>query len=56
MHLKSFIGEENWTELQESHELEARQILIGKMKEGAIDLRSIMATCLLFETYFLGSP
>jgi nucleotide-binding universal stress UspA family protein len=35
-HLKSFIGEESWQELQESREQEARQILIGKQKEGAI--------------------
>ncbi len=36
IHLKSFIGEESWQELQESHEQEARQILIGKKKEGAM--------------------
>ncbi len=34
--LRSLLGEERWQELQESHEQEARQILIGKKKEGAM--------------------
>jgi nucleotide-binding universal stress UspA family protein len=36
VHLKNFIGEEDWQALQESHEQHVKQILIGKQKEGAI--------------------
>ena len=35
-YLKSFIGNDKWQVLQESHEQEARNILIGKQKEGTI--------------------
>lgn len=45
IHLKSFIGEESWQELQESHEQEARQILIGKKKEGAIIREALHDFC-----------
>lgn len=34
--LQDFLGEERWRQLQESHEQEARQILIGKKREGAM--------------------
>ena len=34
--LKNLLGEDRWQELKESHEQEARQILIGKKKEGAM--------------------
>ena len=34
--LRDLLGEERWQELTESHEQEARQILIGKKKEGAM--------------------
>jgi nucleotide-binding universal stress UspA family protein len=34
--LRDLLGEERWRELQESREQEARQILIGKKKEGAM--------------------
>ena len=34
--LKNLLGEERWQELQDSREQEARQILIGKKKEGAM--------------------
>jgi nucleotide-binding universal stress UspA family protein len=44
-HLKSFIGEERWQELQESHEQEARQILIGKKKEGAMIREALHEFC-----------
>jgi nucleotide-binding universal stress UspA family protein len=44
-HLKSFIGEERWQELQESHEKEARQILIGKQKEGAMIRKALHEFC-----------
>ena len=33
---KTIMGEEKWRELRETHEAEARQILIGKKKEGAL--------------------
>jgi len=45
IHLKSFIGEESWQALQESHEQEARQILIGKKKEGAIIREALHDFC-----------
>jgi nucleotide-binding universal stress UspA family protein len=34
--LQGFIGDERWEELRQSHEQEARQILIGKKREGAM--------------------
>jgi nucleotide-binding universal stress UspA family protein len=34
--LQGFIGEDRWEELRQSHEQEARQILIGKKREGVI--------------------
>jgi nucleotide-binding universal stress UspA family protein len=45
IHLKSFIGEEKWQVLQESHEQEAKQILIGKQKEGAMIREALHAFC-----------
>ena len=36
VHIKTFLGEEQWQELQASHEQEAKQILIGKRREGAM--------------------
>ena len=45
IHLKSFIGEESWQKLQASHEQEARQILIGKKKEGAIIREALHQFC-----------
>jgi len=44
-HLKNFIGEEKWQELQESHEQEARQILIGKKKEGSMIREALNEFC-----------
>ena len=44
-HLKNFIGEEKWQELQESHEQEARQILIGKKKEGSMIREALHEFC-----------
>jgi nucleotide-binding universal stress UspA family protein len=44
-HLKNFIGEEKWQELQESHEQEARQILIGKKKEGSMIRQALHEFC-----------
>lgn len=34
--LQGFIGDERWEQLRQAHEQEARQILIGKKKEGAM--------------------
>jgi nucleotide-binding universal stress UspA family protein len=34
--LQGFIGDERWEELRQSHEQEARQILIGKKREGTM--------------------
>ena len=34
--IKTILGEERWKQLQENHEAEARKILIGKRKEGAL--------------------
>ena len=45
IHLKSFIGEEGWQKLQENHEQEARQILIGKKKEGAMIREALHEFC-----------
>ena len=34
--LKDFLGEDRWQQLQAGHEQEAREILIGKKREGAL--------------------
>ena len=44
-HLKSFIGEDKWQELEKSHQQEARQILIGKKKEGAMIREALHEFC-----------
>lgn len=44
-YLKSFIGNEKWQELEESHEQEARKILIGKQKEGTMIKDALNAFC-----------
>ena len=36
LRLRDFLGEEMWQGIKESHEQEARKILIGKKKEGAL--------------------
>lgn len=35
-HIKTLLGEDRWKQFQESHEQEARQILIGKRKDAAM--------------------
>lgn len=35
-YVKEFLGEDRWQELKKGHEQEARQILIGKKREGAM--------------------
>jgi nucleotide-binding universal stress UspA family protein len=44
-HLRDLIGEEKYKQLQESHEQEARQILIGKKKEGAMIREALSEFC-----------
>ena len=44
-YVKRFIGDEKWQKLQESHEQEARKVLIGKQKEGAIIKDALNAFC-----------
>ncbi|MGD1973659.1 MAG: universal stress protein [Desulfobacterales bacterium] len=45
IHLKNFIGEEDWQKLQESHEQHVKQILIGKQKEGAMIRQALHEFC-----------
>jgi nucleotide-binding universal stress UspA family protein len=44
-HIKSFLGEKQWQELQEAHEQEAKQILIGKRREGAMIKAALEEFC-----------
>lgn len=48
--LKNFIGEERWQEIKGSHEEEARQILIGKKKEGAMIREALDEFCKQMQT------
>jgi nucleotide-binding universal stress UspA family protein len=43
--LKDFIGDQKWQELQESHAHEAKQILIGKQREGAVIREALEEFC-----------
>jgi len=43
--LRDLLGEERWQEMTESHEQEARQILIGKKKEGALIREALGEFC-----------
>ena len=45
VHIKSFLGEEKWQVLQETHEQKAKQILIGKRREGAIIKEALEEFC-----------
>ena len=45
VHIKSFLGEEQWQKLQEAHEQEAKQILIGKGREGAMIKAALEEFC-----------
>jgi len=42
---KNILGEERWQRLRESHEQQARQILIGKQKEGALIREALDEFC-----------
>ena len=44
-HLAGFIGEDRWKELKESQENEARQLLIGKKREGAVIKDALNELC-----------
>ena len=46
---KTILGEERWQELREDHEAEARQILIGKKKEGALIREALNDFCIQAE-------
>lgn len=43
--LKDFVGDQKWQELQESHAQEAKQILIGKKREGAVIREALEEFC-----------
>lgn len=45
VHIKTFLGEKKYQELQESHEQEAKQILIGKRREGAMIKAALEEFC-----------
>ena len=45
VHIKTFLGEENWQELQDAHVQEAKQILIGKQREGAMIREALEQFC-----------
>ena len=43
--LKDFLGEEMWQDIKETHEQEARKILIGKKKEAALIRQKLDEFC-----------
>ena len=43
--IKNVLGEERWRQLQENQEQEAKQILIGKKKEGALIREALSEFC-----------
>ena len=45
VHVRSFLGDERWKQIKESHEDEARQILIGKKREGAVIKEALGEFC-----------
>jgi nucleotide-binding universal stress UspA family protein len=44
-YLQSFLGEERWRQIKETHENEARQILIGKQREGSLIRQALDEFC-----------
>lgn len=44
-YLKSFLGEERWQQIKETRESEARQVLIGKQREGALIRQALEEFC-----------
>ena len=45
LHIKSFLGEEKWQGLQETHEQEAKQNMIGKRRGGAGNKTALDEIC-----------
>ncbi len=45
VHIQTFLGQEKWQELQQAHEQEAKQILIGKRREGAMIKAALEEFC-----------
>ncbi|MGD8342610.1 MAG: universal stress protein, partial [Desulfobacterales bacterium] len=45
IHIKTFLGEEQWQKLQQAHEQEAKQMLIGKRREGAMIKAALEEFC-----------
>ena len=43
--LKAFVGEDRWSEIKGGQEAEARQILIGKKKEGSVIRQALDEFC-----------
>ena len=44
-YLQNFLGEERWKQIREKRESEARQILIGKQREGAVIRQALGEFC-----------
>lgn len=44
-YVRNILGDERWLELKEAHEQQARQILIGKQKEGALIREALAEFC-----------
>jgi nucleotide-binding universal stress UspA family protein len=44
-HIQTFLGQKKWQELQEAHEQEAKQILIGKRRENAMIKAALEEFC-----------
>jgi nucleotide-binding universal stress UspA family protein len=45
VHLKNFVGEDRWQEIKGSQEEEARRVLIGKKREGAVIREALNEFC-----------
>jgi nucleotide-binding universal stress UspA family protein len=44
-YVRNILGDERWQELKQTHEEQARQILIGKQKEGALIREALTEFC-----------
>jgi len=44
-YVRNILGDKRWLELKETHEAQARQILIGKQKEGALIREALNEFC-----------
>jgi nucleotide-binding universal stress UspA family protein len=45
VHVQGFLGEDRWQQLRKSHENEARQLLSGKIRQGAIIKEALGEFC-----------